>query len=322
MWWWLLAAFIVISITLGALYFTQHTDSKVISSKVTTTTPTNPIVSANLSNLLKNKLISSPEDWEKYKNNWKPSGGIYEKYSVPEDLQESARIAREQFTLTRHDYAKTILNKDCPLLTIVTRHMPHRLALLEINIKSCQNMYTKDFEHVILTDMNNSGMKIAETALYAFKDQYRGKYICHLDDDDTLGNFSIVDEIIRIIKLSESNELNEPTGPTGLNGPTKLNTPPRVIFTKVWETGWNREMPNDEHWFKIPPPGQVTTSNLLIRNDVYNIEENIGAISLQHGGDYAFVFNTLSDCEWNDVFWLDAIIFRIGVDRDKEKLNK
>jgi len=314
MWWWLLAAFMVISITLGALYFTQTTDSKVIVSKVTTTTITNPIVSVGLSdpfysaNLLKNKLISSPEDLEKYKNGWKPSGGIYEKYSIPEDLQESARIAREQFTLTRHDYAKTILNKARPLLTIVTRHMPQRLALLEINIKSCQNMYTKDFEHVILTDMNNSGMKIAETALYAFKDQYRGKYICHLDDDDTLGNFSIVDEIIRIIKLSESSELN--------------TTPPRVIFTKVWETGWNREMPNDEYWFKIPPPGQVTTSNLLIRNDVYNIEENIGAISLQHGGDYAFVFNTLSDCEWNDVFWLDAIIFRIGVDRDKEKLNK
>jgi len=201
------------------------------------------------------------------------------KFPAPDNLADLEATALANFTVSRFHYGPADKK---PFLTIVTRTCPGREALLQRNIDLCSQMIDKDFEHVILSDQKTSGMLIAETALYAFRNEYRGDYICHLDDDDYLCNFYFVD----IMKKSAGTA---------------------VIISKAWSVDQKRELPSV--WEQFPVEGEICTSNVLVRKDIYLA--NIQAISKAWAGDYTFMHNALLDAK-ESIVWVDNVFFYIG----------
>jgi len=212
------------------------------------------------------------------------------KYSTPHNLSELAAQARANFVLSRYAYSREKLDKT-PLISIVTR-THGRPVQLERNVISCHQMIDTDFEHVILHDRVGAGMQVAETALYEFRDEFEGEYICHLDDDDWLSNFSFVTEMRKAIEALDH---------------------PKIIIFKVWHAPVQGEMPLV--WKKFPGEGQITTSNVLIRKDLYTDSANISAVARHHAGDYTFIHNVLLDCQRTEIGWVNETFFYISADR-------
>jgi len=213
------------------------------------------------------------------------------------DLSQLEKQAFQNFRLSKINYAHDFLGKR-PVLTVVTRTFGKRKDLLERNIDLCSQMIDKDFEHVILEDTVGSGMLIAEAALYAFREQYLGDYICHLDDDNYVSNFSFVSEMKDVI----------------------ANFSPKVLIYKVWHFGQSKVLPSP--WMSYPAKGQITTSNLLVQKDVY--KSNIQVICRETGGDYAFINNVLLT---KDIAWIDSIFFcinslELGIDAKTNRVSK
>jgi len=206
-----------------------------------------------------------------------------EKFSDPDNLQALVQKAKDNFVLSRYAYSST------PLITIVTRSF-NRPQLLQRNIDMVSHMTNKNFEHVILQDQKGCGMAVAEASLYAFRDEFRGEYICHLDDDDYLSNFHFVDQISTI--LSNQTET------------------PKVMIFKVWYSDRDCTLP--EVWNEFPMEGQITTSNFLVEKDLY--KQNISCVARKHAGDYTFIHNVLVDCPSKQLLWIDDIYFFISLD--------
>lgn len=207
-------------------------------------------------------------------------------FAPPANLEKLATKARAQFRCSRIDYAGDHLGRSPPLLTIVTRSW-NRPDRLERCIDTVSHMIHKDFEHVILQDTQGGGMLLAETALYAFRDQFRGAFICHLDDDDRLSNLSLVDDLARVVQS---------------------NPNVKAIVYKVWHADQNRVLPL--HWHRFPVEGEITTSNLAVHRDTYL--EHIRAVARKHAGDYTFLHNVLVGVAHpEEIVWLDGTYFSI-----------
>ena len=210
--------------------------------------------------------------------NKKPLSAL--KFSAPENLSQLEVTVSSNFTVSRYHYGPPDKK---PFLTIVTRTCAGREALLQRNIEKCAQMIDQDFEHVILTDHKMSGMLIAETALYVFRNEYQGEYICHLDDDDYCCNSAFVTVMKRLAKAGFG-----------------------VIISKAWSVDQNRELPCV--WEKFPLEGEICTSNVLVKKDIYLA--NISAIAQSWAGDYAFIHNVLIDAK-DRTTWVDQLFFYI-----------
>ncbi len=212
------------------------------------------------------------------------------KFMGPKNLKELSEIAKKNFTFSIIDYAKQKHNAK-PLITVVTRTTQRQISArkmtLKRNVALASQLTRKNYEHVILNDTKGEGMLIAETALYAFRDKFRGDYICHLDDDDYFNNFNFTYEMERIIKYLK----------------------PKIIIFKIYHQDSQRAIP--DIWKKFPPEGEICTNNVLIRRDVYLKEENISAIAHSHAGDYLFIYNCLRECKHNEIVWIDEVFMKV-----------
>jgi len=213
------------------------------------------------------------------------NGGTTHKFPAPDNLDDLERQARANFVLSRYSYSQTLLNKS-PLVSIVTRTYNRPLEIQK-NIASCNQMIHPDFEHVILHDQVGAGMQVAEAALYAFRNEFLGEYICHLDDDDLLSNHYFIDLIRDITSRKKY----------------------KVIIFKVWYDRWKKLFPTV--WHQFPHEGQIATCNVLIRRDIYIDKENAGCVAQVHAGDYTFIHNVLLSCDVSDICWLDEVIFTV-----------
>lgn len=209
-----------------------------------------------------------------------------QKFNVPDNLQQLEQQARQNFTLSRIDYAaKCLKNTEKPFLTIVTRTKgSERVNELSRNRMMLAHMIDKDFEHVILHDHNDSGMQVAEASLYAFQDEFRGQYICHWDDDDYVTNFDFVSEMKYVVEKYKN---------------------PKVIMYRVYHEPTNQTLPL--HWKTFPKEGEITTSNFLIARELYHERKNLGVIAQSWAGDYAFIHNVLIDCNDLEVCWVNEV---------------
>ena len=212
------------------------------------------------------------------------------KFPVPDNLGELTQRAMSQFSLGRYAYAQEELHKK-PLITIVTRTYKGREAFLRKNLQLCAQMLDRDFEHVVLYDLEprGSGMQVAEAALHAFRHEFEGEYICHLDDDDYLLNATFVSDVRMAVAAMDH---------------------PKLIFFRVWHKSSDQFMPLV--WKTFPTEGQVTTSNVLFRKDLYDLSENSGAVAQPHAGDYLFIYNALLDCKPQDLGWINGLYFYIS----------
>lgn len=202
---------------------------------------------------------------------------------LPHDkFDEYVQKAKDNFVLTRYDYAGKLLAKD-PLISIITRN--HKKdSLLARNISMAQYMVDKDFEHIILQDTKGAGMQIAETALFAFRDQYLGQYINHSDNDDFIMNLNFTKDMKYWIEKFR----------------------PALIIHKLFrEDGVTLPMV----WQKFPVEGEIDSCNVLFRKDVYNDPSVTSALSQPHAGDYACIYNALIYCQRNKlpVLWVPRV---------------
>ena len=186
-----------------------------------------------------------------------------------EQIQFYLNEARQNFILSRNSYHESHLK---PLISIITRtfRRPHALRRNQIMVAA---QLEHNFEHVILEDQKGAGMQIAEAALGAFVSEYRGDYICHVDDDDCFHNASFTHDMSNLIELYR----------------------PKVIFFCVHHLA-NQTKVYPLRWKQFPVEGGITTSNALIRKDIYNQLSNYGVLAQPHTGDYMFIHNVLIDC--------------------------
>jgi len=225
------------------------------------------------------------------------------KFQVPNELENYKQLVFKNFTIKKirnqvkfddnsKDKKETLDEEEQtqPLFSIVTRSCCNRDKQLQKNIESVNNMIMKNFEHIIIQDTARSGMILAEASLYAFSDQFIGKYICHLDDDDYLINFGFFTKVAHILK--------------------QLTFEPDVIIFKIWHEA--RQMFWPIHWRTFPTEETITTSNMLIRSDLYKKYENIGSIARSYVGDYTMIHNVLCDCDPNKILWIDETVFFIS----------
>ncbi len=213
-------------------------------------------------------------------------------FSPPPHLDRLIEQARQNFTLSRLPYYHDGPTKYSePAITVVTRTQKARARQLRNNIVTLAQMEDRQFEHVILRDRVGAGMAVAETALHVFADQYRGRYVCHLDDDDWCSSFHFVSRIKEVIKRERG---------------------PKLIVFRLFHRPSQTWMP--QVWKQFPKEGQITTSNMLVRADLYRDPKYAHALSQDHAGDYAFVHNLLRD-HGHEAVWVDEAFFSVTDDR-------
>jgi hypothetical protein len=211
-------------------------------------------------------------------------------FPAPDNLKELEKKALSNFILSRYSYCE---NPQSPLITIVTRCSREREVKRNICLASKQLI--QNYEHVVLMDTKKEGMQIAETALYAFRNEFRGKYIVHIDDDDYICNQSFTYDIQWIIETFS----------------------PEMIMINVWHSPGNRVIPNQLKIFL--PEGEITTSNFLVRSDMYR--KNISVVAYPHAGDYLFYYNCLKKSNLNNLVWIDDIYIKITKGEDETLRN-
>ena len=215
---------------------------------------------------------------EPHPNDTNQKANANSKYEDPADVEASIQLAKSNYRLSRYRYGDTTRK---PLLTIVTRtYGRDRNAMIRKNIAVCAEMLNNDFEHVILQSDQTMGMKVAEAALCAFCDQFQGEYVMHVDDDDFISNFHLVD----ILKQSAVSGV-------------------KMCIFKVWHAGVGCEFP--KVWHQFPREGEITTSNFAMRADVYR--NNIKTIARNHAGDYTLIHNALFDVQPKELVWIDDV---------------
>lgn len=216
-----------------------------------------------------------------------------EKFAEHVNLGLLSKQARENFVVSR--YCRFPGTK--PKITIVTRTFKRPLQL-ERNIRSVQQMFDVNYEHVILHDQVGSGLEVSEAALFAFREEFRGDYICHLDDDNYLSNFAFVTEMLNVLRL---------TGNV------------KAVVYKVWDE--LSQVTKPLVWKSFPREGEITTSNVLVRRDVYMDRSNLGAIVQAENGDYKFLHNVFTSAGAHEVAWVDHVYFCVCVVQPDEKVQ-
>jgi hypothetical protein len=183
--------------------------------------------------------------------------------------------AKSNFICSKYLYYTT----EKPLISIVTRTYKRPNQFLK-NLQSCESQIAKNFEHVILRDTVGSGMLSAETALYAFQDQYLGEYVVHMDSDDCFISDAFTLKAQEII----------------------CQFRPSIIVFKVWYTcfGANNYMPTV--WRTTPQLGQICTCNVLVRKDVYS--QFIANICQPQNGDFAYISSAMN-AHASGIYWDD-----------------
>lgn len=213
-----------------------------------------------------------------------------DKYVIDDATRDAvSEQARQNFRMSRYS---PLLTSESPFVTIVTRTF-QRPQALQRNLASVRSLDDPSWEHVVLEDTKGGGMRIAEAAVFAFRDEYRGQYVAHCDDDDFISNH----HMIRVVREAISTWV----------------VPPKIIVFKIWHEPNQKFMPLT--WKDFPSEGMICTNNVLVRRDIYIKPENLGVIAQHHAGDYAFIHNALLDCEPSQVCWIDQCFMTVTKNR-------
>lgn len=173
-----------------------------------------------------------------------------------------------------------------PFLSIVTRHLPERKALLERNQRSVAAQTDRDLEQVLVTDDEKRGLVWADANLASAKNLIRGEYVYVLDDDDYLVDAEFV------AKAKEAAREHEPG----------------IIFVRMRRLPfWGKVLPCEATWGRPPSLGYIGSPCFVVKRELW--VEHIEAWGQPAHGDYYFitkVYNT--GCA---VVWLDRVVAEV-----------
>ena len=130
-------------------------------------------------------------------------------------------------------------------LSILTRHMPQRAEMLQINKASLCMQSCQDFEQLLMIDGQGGGWKHAAEMLTDMVQDATGDYVLILDDDDILLNA----DGIKLMKEAT------------------ITAPAAVIFK-----GYHADLgilPNDNTWMRRPRLAQIGSFDFITRRDVF-----------------------------------------------------
>lgn len=170
-----------------------------------------------------------------------------------------------------------------PFLSIVTRHMAGREALLARNRESvrAQTVDASQYEHVVFTDDDARGFGYARQMLVQAAGRLSGRYVLILDDDDVMEN----ENGIALLKQAAS------------------KSPPAVVFRG--RHGGLGILPRSS-WEDRPRLGDIGVFDYILRADVFR-----RVVTVEGDDAYNHDFYMI-DAAWethgDEAVWLDAVI--------------
>lgn len=174
-----------------------------------------------------------------------------------------------------------------PLLTVVTRHLPHRSALFAQNRASLEAQTDPDYEQLVLTDTLRVGIENANLILHQAADMVRGDYVWVLDDDDVCAD----PEFIAKLKAAIA----------------EADTPPDVVMVRM-EHAHLGIKPPDELWNnQAIALGQVGISAAIVRRPLW--QQHAQYYARGYDGDFEFYEHLFRDDQLS-VLWLDMVASR------------
>lgn len=130
-----------------------------------------------------------------------------------------------------------------PFLTVITRHMPSRPNMLEVNQASLAMQSDPDYEQILIVDREHKGQAWASEQMAKVKP--KGKYVLILDDDDIMLNA----DGIKILKQACTSD-------------------PMLIIFKGYVQGFDI-LPPPNVWQEDPGLGQIAVFCYLLKADVF-----------------------------------------------------
>jgi len=209
-----------------------------------------------------------------------------------EELLKLYTNALKCFTVTRDKHHPVNTQ---PLITIMTRTF-NRPNQLKRNFETVSRQVEQNFEQIILRDTVGGGMKTAEAALSAFKNEHRGSYIFHLDDDDFLSSYTFTHQMQNLIVHHKN---------------------PAIIIFKLFYTPYNKNRYYPTVWKQFPKIGEICTNNVLVRKDIY--DKAIDVICSDYGGDYDYIHNAMVLARDETIVWTDECFALVQHTRDDKK---
>jgi len=166
-------------------------------------------------------------------------------------------------------------------LSILTRHLPQRAAMLKINKASLAMQSCQDFEQLLAIDGLGQGWKHAAEMLADMARDATGDYVLILDDDDIMLNA----DGVKLIK--------EAAG----------SAPAAVIFR-----GYHADLgilPNDNIWMRRPGLAQIGSFDFITRRDVFcDLVET--AVSNGYTNDFGIIDGVFE--RGLPVTWLNVLV--------------
>lgn len=168
-----------------------------------------------------------------------------------------------------------------PFLSVVTRNMPGRQAMLDRNLASLQAQSDPDYERLVLLDDVGRGFEYARQMLITARNGVAGRYALILDDDDVME----AEDGIAALKAAAAGD------------------PPAIVFR-----GRHADMGvlPTHSWQGTPKQGDIGSFDFVLRRDVYDAH-----VEARGSSDYAHDFAIIEEVYAKyaaQVVWLDKVI--------------
>jgi hypothetical protein len=166
-------------------------------------------------------------------------------------------------------------------LTVITRHVPQRAALLAFNRASLAAQSDPDYQHIVLVDEEARGLEYAQRMLLDALPAIEGRYVLILDDD----NVMLHHEGIALIKWAA--EHDDP-----------------AIMMRGWY-GRLGLLPEPSYWRKRPAQCHVGSFGYALRADIFKQYAHIFA-GPEYYSDFLMIDAVFAD--GHRAAWVDSAI--------------
>ena len=178
---------------------------------------------------------------------------------------------------------------DSPLITVFTRHLPHREKLFKRCVSSLARQTCQDFKHLIIVDKDHLGIAEADKMFHRNLHLVTGKYTYMLDDDDYLIDTEFFQTVEDISNRSNSD----------------------VIIARMQRalSPFNDILPPDYLWDTRPVAGKIGAPCFVIKTSIWKQHCYLFGWPTYGNGDHCLIA-TLWDKGYS-FHWLNRVVVRI-----------
>lgn len=178
-----------------------------------------------------------------------------------------------------------------PFLTIITRHLYTRKALLKRNKRSVRAQTDSDWQQIVIKDKRARGYQWADKFLRHITSYIEGKYVYILDDDDHLIYPRFLHRLKKKIK--------------------KHGKPDIVICQAQWRPFKGRILPGkNSSWGKAPKRGDIGSPCFVVKREAWC--KWINHFGQQAHGDYHFIHALFTAGDRYTHYWWDKVVAEVG----------